>query len=709
MSDPIQLPEPGVTRNWGPILNTALREVVRRVTGAMGTEDGLMAAILRNPEASTSKELVRSVEASVATMRLARSARSAGVHGWHSGPQHIYQGGLNYVGGIEGEADGDGNSAVVVDVVDLARNRSTRVPVFTMPVDDHSPAAVAGNPGCPVAAFGVPHQKIRGVKARAIFVDAFGNVTTGDEYTLPVPRPDDTDGTTTYVKVQPRNARTARADGYSDWWATTRLGWHYFAGVIRLEHATGRFTMADPWRDFLTFRDPGAPADGTVLQGYVDHNPRPDGRLDFVAFGHPRLASDRDIYATLIDLQTGDVGGGIANIYTGVGLPINRRQMEVAYKRQANTNFRCLGVGGLAKRQALIAKWDTVGGTTAATPANNRYKMLTRGAVPANPGLTLTSSGTASSADRADYDTTNLGVEVLLVPASVRPASALDVASKWLSGGNQRSWRLVVNPTGSLALSVSPDGTAIVTLESTAVLPAAGVKGVGVGYVAATGAATFYTTADGKTWDQLGGVVGNTPTAVYNSTTALQVGRTPGGNPASLPAVYQGLTLRNGWGGKIGATVDFTRGWANGDTAGTSRSDTLGNVWALQAGAAISAVEWKETADLGPTGDPIGYDADTQYIAGGMLMPRRDDAAMISRRLPGGLASTVIARVQDNGVVTEEVLAETLEAMHFRPNPALGEGSAMVGTVSEVTEYGPDYTKYKSRPKSLWHRGPAEI
>lgn len=650
----------------------------------------------------------RAIVGEIVSMRLARGAASTAIHGWHTGPQHIYVDGVNYIGGIEGEPDANGDSAVVVDVIDHRRNLATRVPVFLMPVDDHSPAAVSGNSRCPVAAFGVPHQKIRGVVARALTIDSFGIVSRGAEQTLPVPAPSDTGATSTYVKVEPVNPRTAFADGYSDFYAITRVAWHYFGGTVRLDHATLTFSMATPWRDVMTFRDPGLAADGDVLQGYIDLAPRgaTEGLFDFIAFGHPRLAADRDIYVTSFNLKTGDVGGGIANLYTGAGLPINRRQMEVAYKRQPNTNLRCLGVGGLSKRQALIAKWDTSGGTTAATPPNNRYKLLTRGAEPAVPGLVLTSTGHAASADRAAFDVVNLGIEVLIVPTSTRPASALDIASKWASDGNQRSWRVLVNASGSVALWVSADGSAAVTLTSTAALPTAGVKGIGVGYVASTGVATFYLTTDGRTWQQLGATVSAAPTAAFNSTTSLQVGRAPAGQGVTLPGVYQRLTLRDGWGGTLAADADFTRGWANAEGAGTSRTDTLGNIWVVQAGGTISAVSWAETADLGPTGDPVGYDADTQYIAGGMLVPRRDDTALISRRLPGGLARTVVVRAQDSGAYSEEVLAESLSDMLFRATPVVGEGSPLVGDASAVSAYGPDYTQYRSRPVLLWQRGP---
>lgn len=685
---------------WGPEIQAwasgVKRELNVRLSDA-NIQDTVVTAIEESP----------AVNEAIASMRLTRGAVSKGIHGWHTSPQHFHLDGLDYIGGIEGNETGTGNSDVVVDIIDYTRNLATRVPLFQMPVDDHSPAAVSGATGCPITGAAVPHQTGRSVSLRSIFVDSFGIVTLGEIDVLFLPNPSDIGATTTYVQLEPINAETAKTDGFTDFFITIRLAWHWFAGVVRKDNTTGRHQMTYPWVDMMTFRDPGFPADGDQLQGYLNTYRRADGKMDVMAFGHPNLSSDRDIYVFTIDFVTGDIGG-IGNLYTGAGLPLNRRQMELAYKRQANTNIRCLGVGGLSKRQALIAKWDTTSGTTAATPPNNRYKLLTRGAAPAYPGAVTTGAGYVASADRAAYDTTNLGVEVYMTPTSIAPAAAADLASKWVAGGNQRSWRLFLDTNSKLNLSVSADGTNFITLTSTVAVPAA-TKGLGVGYVASTGVATFYS-YDGTSWSVIGTAVGSTPTAIYNSTTSLQIGRAPSGGNNTLAGTYQRFVLRDGWNSAtIAANLDFTKGWGNGDTAGTSRVDYLGNAWVLQTGVTISAVAWTETADLGPTGEPVGYAADIQYIAGGMLLWHRDDAAMLSRRLPGGLARTVIARVQENGLVVEDVLAEGLDVTHFRPVPVIGEGGPALGSVSVLLAYGPDYTQYSAYPLVLWNRGPVQV
>ena len=93
MSDPIQLPEPGVTRDWGPILNAAIREVVRRVSGAMGVNDGLMAAIFRNPDADATKEMARTVSEAIEPVADYQPENIEGVGqilGWDAATKRTY-------------------------------------------------------------------------------------------------------------------------------------------------------------------------------------------------------------------------------------------------------------------------------------------------------------------------------------------------------------------------------------------------------------------------------------------------------------------------------------------------------------------------------------------------------------------------------------------------------------------------------------------
>jgi hypothetical protein len=639
------------------------------------------------------------------SQRIDAGPKSSSIHGSHTLPQHTYVDGLDLIGGIEGAATPEGNSWVTVDVLDHKNNVATRVPLFQVPVDDHSPAAVIKNPGCPAIAFAVAHQVNRQILVRSISIDSKGNVTTGDVQSLGVPAPTDTGGNATYIQAHPLNPDTAYADGYTDLLLYTRISWHWFVGPARFNHDTKIIAMTNTWKDFITFRDPGAAEPGGD-QGYINTYRRVDGLIDVVAFGHPVNADDRNLYMTTVDPITGDVGGR-ANIYTGVGLPLTRRSMELGYRRKPNTNVRCLGLGGLAKRQALIATWTTTNGSDAAVPSNTRYKLITRGVAPAVPGAVVQTTGHISSADRPSFDVANVDLQVWVSPTSTRPTAAADIGSKWEPTNNQRSWRAFVNTDGTVAFSASANGTALVTGTSTVPMSALAtdVKGIRVTYASATGAIRFYTSTDGLTWTQLGADVAIAATALFDSNTSLKVGRVAGGVGVTLAGTYRRWTLYNGVGGTLVADLELNRGWYNGE-AGTSRVDNVGSFWALQSGVVISVVEWAETADMGPSGDVIGYTQDIQYIADGAPLNYRDDAAILSRRMPGGLARTVIARVMESGTVVEEVLAEALGKTHFRPRPVAGEGGPLHGSVSQLNQYGPTYVDFNAKPVLLWHHGP---
>ncbi len=619
------------------------------------------------------------------------------VHASHHGPQVIMSDGVLYDGGIAAVADGSGDAAVVVNAVDVGTRKQQTTVVARMLKDDHTSTVFLKADGAPGVLLAVGHQTTRRVHYRvAATKGGFSEDNLSELRFLQVPAPDDAAGGTTTYLGSPGNRplnRTYLVDGYADWIIFTRVAWHWYAAVVRHNFAAQTLTVLGEWRDFITARSVGAAQPGGD-QIYLNISQRANGTIDVAAFGHPTLAEDRNVYVTTIDPATLSVGGGIANLGTGVGFPLRRNQMEVAYVRPANTNQRFLGIGGRLKRQLLIARWDT-----SPQVQNNRYLSFERGADPAVPGLQMASNGYAASADRDTFDTTDVALRLLVVPTSLTPASPLDLASKWLTTGNQRSWRLILNTNGTVALSVSSDGTNPVSRTSSVPLPA-GTKGVGVDYVASTGLAKFYVTTDGTTWVQLGADVTGAATVVYAGTASLQVGRFASGSN-SAPGIYQRLTLRATVGGPIVADIDFTRGWANGDTVGTTRTDYVGNAWALQAGTLVIAPEWLLRHDFGPTGEPVGYNPDIQYIADASLMPEMDDAVLLSRQV-GDHWETIYSYYSTGSASwVEELLASTAGSVDkfFRPRPAFGASGSVIGTVSRGA-YS-TYTDYDMHPHLL--------
>ncbi len=106
----------------------------------------------------------------------------------------------------------------------------------------------------------------------------------------------------------------------------------------------------------------------------------------------------------------------------------------------------------------------------------------------------------------------DLDVRAKIAPADWTPAARQGIASHWI-GTTQRSWALLLNTNGTLALWYSGDGSAQTFVNSTA---STGFTDGDTRWVRATldidnGASgttvTFFTSTDGTTWTQLGNTV----------------------------------------------------------------------------------------------------------------------------------------------------------------------------------------------------------
>ena len=88
------------------------------------------------------------------------------------------------------------------------------------------------------------------------------------------------------------------------------------------------------------------------------------------------------------------------------------------------------------------------------------------------------------------------------------PSAVSTLVAKWLSTGNQQSWNMSVITTGVLRFQYSTDGASgtIATADSSVAPTVADGESlwVRVTRVKSTGVHTFYTSADGVTWTQLG-------------------------------------------------------------------------------------------------------------------------------------------------------------------------------------------------------------
>lgn len=116
------------------------------------------------------------------------------------------------------------------------------------------------------------------------------------------------------------------------------------------------------------------------------------------------------------------------------------------------------------------------------------------------------------------------------------PASIQTLISKWNTTGNQRAIALSVNTDGTLNLSWSADGTAVISKNSTV---ATGIADLAIKFIWASldvdnGAVgndvKFWLSPDGIAWVQLGATVTTAgTTAVFNSSSGLEVGSINGG------------------------------------------------------------------------------------------------------------------------------------------------------------------------------------
>jgi len=180
--------------------------------------------------------------------------------------------------------------------------------------------------------------------------------------------------------------------------------------------------------------------------------------------------------------------------------------------------------------------------------------------------------------------TGDIDIRVKVAMADWTPAATSTLLSKWLTTGNQRAYMLQVLAAGTLRLSWSANGTAVLAKDSTAAVSAADLTGkwvratLDVDNGAAGNDVKFYVSDDGVDWTQLGTTVTTaTATAIFDSTALLNIsGFDAGVSELTVGKVYY-AELRNGLGGTVAAKFDPREGVA---TAVSFTSGT-GEVWTV--------------------------------------------------------------------------------------------------------------------------------
>jgi hypothetical protein len=207
--------------------------------------------------------------------------------------------------------------------------------------------------------------------------------------------------------------------------------------------------------------------------------------------------------------------------------------------------------------------------------------------------LTGASNSYASTPDTASLDLTgdlDMRVDATMTWGGMQQT----LMGKYVTTGNQRSYRFTVETSGRLRLTRSPDGTATTGVTSTVAVPVtSGRLAVRVTLDADNGAGghtvTFYTAANGVggPWVQLGTPVVTAGTITnFSGTAPLEVGASNNGALLPLTGQVHAAQLRSSIAGAIVANPDFAA-----QAAGTTNFvDSAGRTWTVQPGASIITI-----------------------------------------------------------------------------------------------------------------------
>lgn len=163
------------------------------------------------------------------------------------------------------------------------------------------------------------------------------------------------------------------------------------------------------------------------------------------------------------------------------------------------------------------------------------------------------------------------------------------LAGKWLSTGNQLSYQLRVNGSGTPLLLISTTGLgggAVVTWTASAalVVPAGSdrwVRGtLDVDNGSGGSTARFYTSTDGVVWSQLGSDIVGVVAAPFSGSALLEIGSESGGTASLLAGTIHRVVIRNGIDGTT--VADFVAA----SCGQSGYTDTLGNAWTVNRATA---------------------------------------------------------------------------------------------------------------------------
>jgi len=160
------------------------------------------------------------------------------------------------------------------------------------------------------------------------------------------------------------------------------------------------------------------------------------------------------------------------------------------------------------------------------------------------------------------------------------------LCGKYVTTGNQRSWRFYVSTTGAIVLTASANGTAVTSVTVTPTVAFTdgawiwlrlrldltnGANSVGTVETAAdTGS-----NVEPSSWTANGTATGTTIAGVFDGTAALEIGTFQSGTSERLAGRVGRCIVRSGFAGSTGADFNADDCYLDGVT------DSVGNVWSV--------------------------------------------------------------------------------------------------------------------------------
>jgi hypothetical protein len=198
-----------------------------------------------------------------------------------------------------------------------------------------------------------------------------------------------------------------------------------------------------------------------------------------------------------------------------------------------------------------------------------------------------TNGSYASTPDQASLDITgDIDLRAEIAATDWTPGTNRSIVSKYVTGGNQRSYRMRLTAAGNLEFAWSNNGTAVLSAVSTA-LPTVSDGGtlavratLDVDNGASGRTVTFYTAPSiTGTWTQLGSPVTTaTVTSIFSGTAPVEVGSVAAGIEPFQGKIFK-VEIRNGINGTVASSVSFTYGIA----------DSTGKTWTMNGSAFLDS------------------------------------------------------------------------------------------------------------------------